>query len=106
MDVVGSNGNYRLQIAFNSRLYDILPFSSTLELFPPLGAPFPDTVYWSNLVNKSNANLTAVISTGSNTDKFVTLQAEFSPLPLLNPIRNSYFTSKFFTDNTNFSITS
>jgi hypothetical protein len=28
MDIVGSGGNYNLQIAFNSRLYNILPFSS------------------------------------------------------------------------------
>jgi hypothetical protein len=93
MDVVGSNGIYRLQIAFNSRLYNILPFSSTLNAFPPLGAPFPDTVYWLNLVNKSNSNLTVVPSTGSNTDKYVTLQTEFSPISIMNPIRNIYFTS-------------
>ena len=74
MDSVGSNGNYRLEIAFNSRLYNILPFSSTLRLFPPLGAPFPDTVYWLNLVNKSNANLTAVISTGTTTEKMLRCQ--------------------------------
>jgi hypothetical protein len=93
MDVIGSNGNYRLQIAFNSRLYNILPFSSTLNTFPPLGAPFPDTVYWLNLVNKSNANLTVLSSTGTSTDKYITLQTEFSPISIMNPIRNIYFTS-------------
>ena len=57
MDAVGSGGNYNLQIAFNSRSYNILPFSSSLQRFPPLGAPFPDTVYSLHLVNKSNSNV-------------------------------------------------
>ena len=34
-----------------------------------------------------------VPSTGSNTDKYVTLQTEFSPISIMNPIRNIYFTS-------------
>ena len=63
------------------------------DRFPPLGAPFPDTVYWLNLVNKSNANLTVVSSTGSNPDKYITLQTEFAPISIMNPIRNIYFTS-------------
>ena len=104
MDVVGNNGNYRLQIAFNSRLYNILPFSSTLDRFPPLGAPFPDTVYWLNLVNKSNANLTVVTSTGSNTDKYVTLQTEFSQISIMNPVKTRIFYFKFITCNSNITI--
>ena len=62
-------------------------------MFPPLGAPFPDTVYWLNLVNKSNSNLTVVPSTGSNTDKYINLRTEFSPICIMNPIRNIYFTT-------------
>ena len=74
-------------------MYNILPFSSTLNAFPPLGAPFPDTVYWLNLVNKSNANLTILSGIGSSTDKYITLQTEFSPISIMNPIRNIYFTT-------------
>ena len=46
-----------------------------------------------NLVNKSNANLTVLSGIGSSTDKYVTLQTEFTPISIMNPIRNIYFTS-------------
>ena len=93
MDVIGSSGVYDLKIAFNSRLYNILPFSAKLERLPPLGAPFPDTTYILNLFNKSDANISVVYSSSDKAERYIILQIEFSPLPLLNPIRNIYFTT-------------
>jgi hypothetical protein len=93
MDVIGSSGVYDLKIAFNSRLYNILPFSAKLERLPPLGAPFPDTTYILNLFNKSDANVSVVYSSSDKAERYIILQTEFSPLPLLNPIRNIYFTT-------------
>ena len=83
-----------MQIAFNSILYNVLRFSSSIQRCPPLGAPFPDTVYWLNLFNQSNANVSAVLqSAGNNTDKYITLRTKFSPISMMNPIRNNYLTT-------------
>jgi len=93
MDAVGSSGNYDMKIAFNSRLYNILPFSAKLERFPPLGVPFPDTTYILNLFNKSDSNVSVIYSSSGTAERYIILQTEFSPLPILNPIRNIYFTT-------------
>ena len=93
VDAVGSSGNFDLKIAFNARLYNILPFSSKLEQFPPIGATITNTNYILNLFNKSDANISVVYSSSDKAERYIILQTEFSPLPLLNPIRNIYFTS-------------
>ena len=43
VDAVGSSGNYELKISFNAKLYNILPFSSKLEKYSPIGATIQNT---------------------------------------------------------------
>ena len=94
MDLIGSNGNIDLNIGFNSRLYNILPFSS-LKTPAALdsGNPSFGTIYRLNLFNKSDSNVSVIYSTSGTPERYIVLTTEFSPLPLLNPIRNIYFTS-------------
>jgi hypothetical protein len=90
MDVVGSDGAYSLNIYFNARLYNILPFSSQ-HLTTPADPAF-NTVYKLNIFNKSHANITSLYGNGA-TNQYVSLQTEFSPLPMMNPIRSIFFKS-------------
>ena len=93
VDAIGSSGNFDLKIAFNGRLYNILPFSSKLETFPPIGATITNTIYILNITNKSDSNVNTILSSANAYDRYITLQTEFSPLPILNPIRNIFFTT-------------
>jgi hypothetical protein len=93
VDAVGSSGNFDLKIAFNARLYNILPFSSKLEPFPPIGATIMNTNYILNIFNKSDSNVNTILSSANAYERYITLQTEFSPLPILNPIRNIFFTT-------------
>ena len=58
VDFVGSGGTYSLNIYFNARLYNILPFSSQ-HLTTPADPAF-NTVYKLNIFNKSHANITSL----------------------------------------------
>ena len=94
MDFVGSGGTFDLQIAFNSRLYNILPFSS-MKLVAPLDTNYPSfgTIYKLNLFNKSDSNVSIIYSSSGTAERYIILQTEFSPISMMNPIRNVYFTS-------------
>ena len=71
IDLIGSNGNFDLKIGFNSRLYNILPFSS-LKLPTPLDTDDPScgTIYRLNIFNKSDANVNIIYSTGEDVTRF------------------------------------
>ena len=90
VDFVGSGGTYSLNIYFNARLYNILPFSSQ-QLTTPADPAF-NTVYKLNIFNKSHANITSLYG-NETTNHYVSLQTEFSPLPMMNPIRSIFFKS-------------
>jgi hypothetical protein len=94
MDLIGSGGTFDLQIGFNSRLYNILPFSS-LKLPNPLDTDNPSfgTIYRLNLFNKSDSNVSIIYSSSEVAERYIILQTEFSPISIMNPIRNVYFTS-------------
>lgn len=81
--------SYSLLVFFNARLYNILPFPATYQKNPLLQSP--DGCYVINIMN-SNANQKTLLIAGTKTD-FLTTITEFSPLPLMNPIRNIYFTT-------------
>ena len=93
VDAIGSSGNFDLKIAFNARLYNILPFSSRLVPFPPIGATIQNTTYILNLFNKSDSNVSTFLSSANAYDRYIILQTEFSPISIMNPIRNVYFTT-------------
>ena len=90
MDFAGSGGTYSLNIYFNARLYNILPFSSQ-QLTNPADPAF-NTAYKLNIFNKSHANITSRYGNGA-TNQHVSLQTGFSPLPMMNPIRSIFFKS-------------
>ena len=46
-----------------------------------------------NIFNKSDSNVNTILSSGNAYDRYITLQTEFSPISIMNPIRNVYFTS-------------
>jgi hypothetical protein len=78
-----------LRVAFNARLYNLLPFPATLlrnSLFQSL-----DDTYAIN-TSATLATQATLLVEGTRED-FLTTTTEFSPLPLMNPIRNIYFTT-------------
>ena len=93
VDAIGSSGNYELKISFNAKLYNILPFSSKLEQYSPIGATIQNTNYILNIINQSDSNVNTILSSGNAYDRYITLQTEFSPISIMNPIRNIYFTT-------------
>ena len=93
VDAVGSSGNFELKIAFNAKLYNILPFSSKLEPYSPIGATIQNTNYILNMFNKSDSNVNTILSSANAYDRYITLTTEFSPISIMNPIRNIYFTT-------------
>ena len=94
MDFIGSGGTFDLSIGFNSRLYNILPFSS-LKLPNSLDTETPSfgTIYRLNLFNKSDSNISIIYSSSEVAERYIILQTEFSPISIMNPIRNVYFTT-------------
>ena len=96
VDAIGSSGNFDLKIAFNARLYNISHFRSKLKIFPPIGATITNTNYIFNITNKSDSHVNTTFSSANACDRYITLQTECSPLPILNPIRNIFFTTTSF----------
>ena len=64
-----------------------------MEQFPPIGATITNTTYILNIFNKSDSNVNTILSSSNSTERYITLTTEFSPLPIMNPIRNIYFTT-------------
>ena len=91
VDFVGSGGTYSLDIYFNARLYNILPFSSRLMAAPADLAY--NTTYKLNIFNKSHANITTLYAGSGDPIRYISLQTEFSPLPMMNPVRSIFFKS-------------
>ena len=67
---MGSGGTFDLRIGFNSRLYNILPFSSYKSL-SPLDNVYPSfgTIYILNLFNKSDSNVNLIYSSADTPEK-------------------------------------
>ena len=93
-DFIGSGGTFDLRIGFTSRLYNILPFSS-MKLPVSLDTDDPSfgTIYRLNLFNKSDSNVSIIYSSDNRPERYILLTTEFSPVSIMNPIRNVYFTS-------------
>ena len=88
VDFVGSGGAYSLNIYFNARLYNILPFSS--QLLAAAADLAYNTTYKLNIFNKSHANITSLYAGSGDPIRYISLQTEFSPLPMMNPIRSFF----------------
>jgi hypothetical protein len=75
-------------------LYNILPFSS-MKLPVSLDTDNPSfgTIYRLNLFNKSDSNVSIIYSSADTPERYIVLQTEFSPISIMNPIRNVYFTT-------------
>ena len=78
----------------NSRLYNILPFSS-LKTPVALDTDTPSfgTIYRLNIFNKSDSNVSIIYSTGGTAERYIVLTTEFSPISIMNPSRDVYFTT-------------
>jgi hypothetical protein len=46
-----------------------------------------------NIFNKSHANITSLYAGNGEPLRYISLQTEFSPLPMMNPIRSIFFKS-------------
>ena len=44
-------------------------------------------------MNKSDSNVNVIYSSSGTAERYIILQTEFSPLPIMNPIRNICFTT-------------
>ena len=81
------NTSRSLNIYFNPKLYDILPFSASKV----------NSLYKINTFGKQNVILKTELNSSSQEvtvqEKYVTVTTEFSPICLMNPIRNIYFTT-------------
>jgi hypothetical protein len=73
-DFIGSGGTFDLRIGFNSRLYNILPFSS-MKLPVSLDTDNPSfgTIYRLNLFNKSDSNVSIIYSSADTPERYIVL---------------------------------
>ena len=51
------------------------------------------TIYRLNIFNKSDSNVSIIYSTGGTPERYIVLTTEFSPVSIMNPTRNVYFTT-------------
>jgi hypothetical protein len=79
--------NNTFKVGFNPSLYNILPFSS---IYAPRPGPAPGAMNYIININNSIANQSTVLVSGTRIN-FLSTTTEFSPLPILCPIRSIYF---------------
>ena len=76
------SGRINLDIVFNARLYNVLPFPAIKSA----------TGYTINIPRYIDTN-TLVTSTAGTTKQYLSVSTEFSPLPLMCPIKSISFTT-------------